>query len=153
MAYSTVDAANDAKKNGDRGYCGVVALSAITGLPYKECAELLAKHGRKWRCGTRTETLLAALKELGYEAKQIDPASIIERYPSPHDKLKHVTYHQVNERFPGVWEDILKEHPKMLLFSRRHVEGLTTEPNVRNHFPSDQRWVRQIYAIKERNNG
>lgn len=89
---------------GDTNDCTVKAISVVTGRPYKEVHEVMARHGRKARHGANWRVILGALNELGFQTKSRPMFDFISRYPGAHCGLRSVTSHHP-ERFPGVWRD------------------------------------------------
>jgi hypothetical protein len=106
----------------DRGMCAVIAVSAITGLSPTEAQALLAKHGRKHRCGTPRQVTKKALESLGYKVNTHGRSwirkNIIANYPGRHTGLLSATTHHPR-RFPGAWAKV----GDCLMFSRSHVSA------------------------------
>lgn len=106
----------------DRGTCAVIAVAAITGLSPTDAQALLAKHGRKHRCGTPRPVTKKALEELGYKVtthgKGWIKKNIIANYPGRHSSLQSATTHHPR-RFPSAWVGV----GDCLMFSREHVSA------------------------------
>lgn len=106
---------------GDKNFCAVIAVAAITKEPVKKVQELLAKNGRETGKGTETCIMKKVLIQLGYDVKVwslSERVNIILSYPAPHNALKSITTHHPR-RFPSSWYD----KPDMLMFSNTHVSA------------------------------
>lgn len=106
----------------DRGMCAVIAVAAITGLSPTDAQALLAKHGRKHRCGTPRQVTKKALESLGYKITMRSSTwikkNVIANYPGRHSDLRSATTHHPR-RFPTAWCAMTD----CLMFSRSHVSA------------------------------
>lgn len=85
--------------------CGVVALVAVTNLPYAKCHAALKEHGRKNRSGCYLYTVERALRDLGYNMVRVNDADFIRRYPAPHSRLLRSCTSAHPDKFHDVWRD------------------------------------------------
>lgn len=106
----------------DRAMCAVIAVSAITGISPADAQALLAKHGRKPRCGTPRHVTKKALEDLGFKVTVRNHCwihtNIISNYPGRHNRLQSATTHHPR-RFPSAWAGMAD----CLMFSRAHVSA------------------------------
>lgn len=85
--------------------CGVVAVVAVTGLPYSVCHKALADGGRPHRQGCHAYTVERALTALGFTMKRVNDDTFIHKYPAPHNhKLRSCTTAHP-QKFNHVWRD------------------------------------------------
>ena len=70
MNYEQVH--KESESISERNDCAVKAVALATGVPYKEVHSLMARYGRKHRCGTKMSTTKAVLKQLGIEFSEDD---------------------------------------------------------------------------------
>lgn len=106
---------------GDKNFCAVIAIAAITRRPAKEIQVLLTKHGRKHGKGTPTWIIEKVIDELGFRFVRWPPTKlreIIDSYPGRAVNLENITTHHPR-RFPSAWAG----QPDMLMFSRSHVSA------------------------------
>jgi hypothetical protein len=100
----------------DNNACAVIALCAVTGAPYKQVYDLLAKHGRKHGKGTYWNAENKVLADLGFKRTRVHLDQLIAKYPLPHcNVLKNVTTHHPR-RFPGCFPA-----GKLLAWTRGHI--------------------------------
>lgn len=106
---------------GDKAYCAVIALAAITGVPVKTMQELLAKAGRKPRCGTSRSVQEKVLKQLGYKVIKRNRVwirkQVIDTYPGRHCSLESATTHHPRRFRNSAWSTM----PNCLIFVPNHV--------------------------------
>lgn len=128
---------------GDKNFCSVTALAAVTGRPVEQVRSVLEDLGRKPGKGAYTGTILRALEELGGEVLRrcIPPEEFINKYPQSHRVLKNVTTHHP-ARFPKAWQD----GRRYLIFTAGHVVGVV---NGEVHDWSSNRALRatSIYEV------
>jgi hypothetical protein len=110
---------------GENNDCSVVAIAAACGIPYEKAHAAMAARGRKNGKGAYSPDVEAAVGDLGFETKHIDPQSFINKYPGVHKGLKSVTTHHM-DRFKQVWDD----GNSYLLFTARHVGAVVDGVNV-----------------------
>ena len=60
----------DSNSMGERNDCAVIATANVLDIPYREAHALLAKHGRRRRCGTKLRITVAVLKERAVTYKE-----------------------------------------------------------------------------------
>ncbi len=107
------------RENGETNDCAVKAVSIAARVTYSAALNELTLRGRKARTGTYTHDIITALRTFGKTVTAIDPRSIIDTYPSPHNvKATCITTHHPR-RFAKAW-------PKgtYLLFVKRHVAAV-----------------------------
>ncbi len=69
---TTLETCNEARKGfNEKSDCVVKALAITTQVDYATVHAMLAKHGRKARCGTWNRTTFAAARELGFTLTEI----------------------------------------------------------------------------------
>lgn len=110
-----------AELEGDKNFCAVAAVAAITKEPAKKIQSMMSKHGRKIGRSTERAITRKVLNELGFKIKVLsfaERSKIILSYPEPHNKLHGITTHHPR-RFPAAWTG----KPDMLMFSKAHVSA------------------------------
>jgi hypothetical protein len=105
--------------------CSVVAVAAVTGLPYAEVHAVFASLGRKSKYGVSTYIIRKAVEQLGFQHQQIAPYHFIGQYPGVHKTLQSVTTHHC-DRFPGAWAD----GQSYLIYTAGHVGAIVNGVNI-----------------------
>jgi len=130
--YHSIQA--ESSSMNERNDCAVVAISIVTGVPYKEVHVALKDAGRKNREGTYQHESKRAIEALGFKARSwsfMEYQRMINSYPANHSQLHNITSHHPN-RFPKQWAG----KTNLLLFSRHHVlalmDGKVQDWSVRN---------------------
>jgi hypothetical protein len=101
--------------------CTVIAIAAVTGKPYAECREALARAGRRSRRGCYPEQQEAALRELGFKVRTWTSSEMVEMCRSyPLKGIPGITTHHPR-RFPKQWAQHAGR--KLLFYSRGHVSA------------------------------
>jgi hypothetical protein len=143
MEYSALKDA--AYSEGDRGFCGPLAIAALTGIPMKESLALCAAAGRKFKRGTYLSTVQVVLKQLGYSMTKVTSQLIIHRFPRGGEGFKNITTHQP-ARFPEAFKGL-----NLLLTTKSHfaavVNGVTVDWSTNKSLR-----VRHIHLITKDSN-
>lgn len=138
-----------AELEGDKAFCSIIAVAAITNQPVQKIQSLMAKHGRKFRCGTKRETTEAVLVELGYKVTKRNyiwiSNKIMNRYPERHQSLMSITSHHPR-RFPSAWVG----QPDMLMFGAKHVaayvDGVVCDWTIKHSMRVNEIWTLEKVA-------
>lgn len=110
-----------ASENND---CAVKAVALLTGAPYSQVLELMAKHGRQARKGTFRGTTQAVIEELGFTVRKWtfkERLDLIASYsPKAPQWYQSLTTKQV-KAYNKKWRALPCQ--SMLLFSTQHVSA------------------------------
>lgn len=123
--------------------CTVVAIAAVTGVPYAVAHAALAAEGRKNGRGCFKPQQRAALEKLGFKLIRLPVESVLHSYPHPYNQLKNVTTHHP-ERVKGFWAD----GAKYLFYTRGHVAAIINGVNV-DWTKGRAKRVLEIYRVVE----
>ena len=144
-----VNIALETSKHGETNDCAIKAICLVTGAPYSQVRDILAKYGRKTGNGTYRHWTQRCLEELGYTSTRwsfMEREEMIRSYPSPHHNLKSITTHHPN-RFKAAWS---KHADKtMLFFVRGHVLAVS-EAQVHDWTVHTSKRVEEIWTITKK---
>lgn len=117
---------SDSDAMNERGDCSVVAVAAVTGVPYNVAHKAMSDAGRRRGTGAHMSQIERAVESLGYKMNRIDMRDKIRQYPGRHaTALSNVTTHHP-DRFKHVWAD-----GNIYIFSTRsHVAAVVNGENV-----------------------
>ena len=122
-------------------WCGPVALAMITGRTLKFCHNKLARlEGKEPRYlkGVRTNSMLAALREMGFRTKWVDtrPVCATSGLPAWHSKMtlrKYIEEVQTTDPFRGVMLVNVTEHFVVINKGMVADNHITVPVPVREH--------------------
>ena len=105
--------------------CSIIALAAVTDLPYNVIHADLSAEGRRPRRGAFRMQQFRVLLYRRFFLRAHAPEQFIQRYPAPHNRvLRSVTSHHP-DRFPAVWRD----GKRYLLYTYSHVLAVVDGAN------------------------
>lgn len=132
------------KEEGDKNYCAILAIAALTGVCPKAVRTSVEDAGRMRGDGTHVWQMIDACKNLGFKMMPIGfqaRCDIISQYPGVHKNLRHITTHHPR-RFSKVWAN----KPNMLMITANHaaayIDGVVVDWSVNTSLR-----INELYTI------